>query len=1590
MVTRNEGLNFYGGTTVKFSPRSVRLVNTAGLLLLMLLVMSTSAFAQGSIFGTVSNTDASIPANGEISFVGYLDNTDEEIRIETSDGAGYDAGNWFDDFQNYLTEAPGNPYDYHFYNSANGEGFQLSAAIPNNSFQQENVTLAPVSWPAAPADLTGVTLSGTSVLLQWTGAGGLTYHVYRRMASSNGSLFRIDDPSGSLAGGVSTTYYVDNGVSGGGSYSYLIIARDASGNLSPHSAVITVNTAALDAPVLTSIDPTTGTATGGTLITIYGSGFDPAGAQVLFGTSPVVATVVSPFEMTATTPAGTVGAVLDITVTNAASGLSSNTLVGGFTYAANADPVLAAIGNRSVTEGEPLRFSVSATDVDGATPLLSTTTLPTGASFVDNGGGNGTFSWNPTYTDAGAYPVTFYATDGVVPTAIDSEAVVITVIEAGNQPPVITSTIGDQSVAENGTLSLSIEASDPDGTTPTLSAALTGTGALADNMAFTDNTDGTGSFAFNPDFTQAGVYSVAFRAEDGLAVDSLVVQITVTEFNQPPVLAAIGPQSTAEDVPLTFIVTANDPDGTTPVLTTSTLPGTAVFTDNGDGTGSFGWTPGFADAGDHNVTFYATDATFPADIDSELVVITVTDAGNQAPVITSAFVPLTLAEGDSLFVLLEATDADGTTPQLSALMENGDPLVANMIFADSANGRGVLEFRPGFTQAGAYSVAFIASDGALADTALLNVTVTDAGNLPPVFAAVGDFSVNEGNQLVINVSATDPDGAIAPTLSVSTTLNHYTFVNNGDGTGILTYDPTFMDAGTDTVSFVALDFGTPQRTATAISVVTTVDINQAPTLSAPGPFSVKAGKLLQFTVTAVDSTDPIPGHRVLLSTIGLPTNATFADNGDNTGTFSFTPTESQAGIIPMTFLAVDQGTPQLSATLPVNITVVVQNHPPVFGAIAPQIVTEGETLTISVSATDVDGTIPSLDTTKAPAGSAFTDNGDGTGLFTFTPDYYGHTRLTSVTFKAYDGIDVVRSLVLIQVNDAGNQSPEFDSIPAPSLTEGETLTQVVSATDPDRDPLILAVDESVMDLPANAAFVDNGDGTGTFTFEPDFTQSGFYDVYIAAFDGPVDGETTLSDTIIMTVGVIEFGNHDPVLTEIPDQTTGETLTLTFSVTATDIDGDSLVLYTGVLPANASFQDMNYGNGAFTFNPDYTQQGTHEVWFYATDLTATDSQMVTITVIDMNRPPAVFPPVGNTIYEGDTAIYIVEGTDPDGSFPLLGATLSGTDTLATHMTFVDTQDGFGTLTFIPGPTQGGPSSNPTRYYVAFSATDADYPDVTEYASNVTIRVIDRNFAPVLSFPFGGEGPFTLDEGASIEVIAILTDPDMVADFPSMTIENPPDSNYTFNYNAVLGRGVFTFSPDFTQDGVYNVRFIGIDERNAADTAVVSITVNDAGNQAPTFIGTSTDTLRVPINYIYDIVVEASDPELDSITLVAEPMLTGASWTDNGDGTWIYSFIMDSSSLGSVYEVTFIATDYPAQACDTLVVYSIGVSFLRGDMDQDNIYTVNDLALMIDFLFREGQPPAIEEISDVDKDGRTSISDLSYLIFYMYKNGPPPLP
>jgi hypothetical protein len=190
------------------------------------------------------NADFSVPVISEFSFFGYLDNTDEEIRIESCFGAGYDAGYWYDDFQNYLTEAPGNPYIYYFYNDALNQGYVLSDVIPDNSFQPEDIILEPVIWPEAPSGFSGFTNDDFNAELSWDVVPGQTYRIYRRSASSNGSFFRVDDILGSQSNpGVSESPYIDNTVIYGSSYHYFLISRDSQGNFSPHSSFIHIDVA---------------------------------------------------------------------------------------------------------------------------------------------------------------------------------------------------------------------------------------------------------------------------------------------------------------------------------------------------------------------------------------------------------------------------------------------------------------------------------------------------------------------------------------------------------------------------------------------------------------------------------------------------------------------------------------------------------------------------------------------------------------------------------------------------------------------------------------------------------------------------------------------------------------------------------------------------------------------------------------------------------------------------------------------------------------------------------------------------------------------------------------------------------------------------------------------------------------------------------------------------------------------------------------------------------------------------------------------------------------------------------------------------
>jgi len=92
-----------------------------------------------------------------------------------------------------------------------------------------------------------------------------------------------------------------------------------------------------------------------------------------------------------------------------------------FTYT-NQAPALSPIGNKTVSEGQAITFTVSATDPDNDSLEYSAAGLPQGATFNP---ATRTFSWTPAHSQIGTYNnLIFTVSDGNL---LDSEPIIITV-----------------------------------------------------------------------------------------------------------------------------------------------------------------------------------------------------------------------------------------------------------------------------------------------------------------------------------------------------------------------------------------------------------------------------------------------------------------------------------------------------------------------------------------------------------------------------------------------------------------------------------------------------------------------------------------------------------------------------------------------------------------------------------------------------------------------------------------------------------------------------------------------------------------------------------------------------------------------------------------------------------------------------------------------------------------------------------------------------------------------------------------------------------------------------------------------------------
>ena len=650
------------------------------------------------------------------------------------------------------------------------------------------------------------------------------------------------------------------------------------------------------------------------------------------------------------------------------SGLSDSAAVEITVAHINRAPALAAIETKTVAENTALEFDLPGSDPDKEDEgklVYSAETLPEGAVLEGNH-----FSWTPTYEQSGVYPLKFTVSDGRLS---DSKETTVTVTHV-NRPPLLE-TIAAQQVKENEALTFTVIGSDPD-------AEDAGKIKItAENLPQGARFDTTGNqFSWTPTFEQSGVYTVGFVLRDAAGLtDTKETPITVEHVNRTPVFPAQAAQTVDENQPLVYkLVPAQDADKEDEgklVYTAKDLPQGAVFDAKNL---TLNWTPTFDQSGKYTITFSVTDGAFTVE---QPLTITVNHV-NRPPVVTQP----------------EAQQADEHVPwnytvkysdpdkedegKLTLTAENlppgatFDPMTATF------------SWTPTYDQSGSYEALTVkASDPAgLSDEKNFTLTVNHVNRVPKL-EAVATLTANENEAVRFTLTATDPDKEDEGKLKFSA-ANLPQGAQLDAASGAFSWTPSFLQAGTYTVTFKVTDGG--GLSAEQNAQITVTDVNHAPQFKAIENVSGKENEPLTLTVSA---TDEDTDNKLTYSAENLPSGAKF---DAQSGVLSWTPDYDQAGDYSVTFHVSDG---KEEAANSVRLTVGNVNRAPQISGPSNEETQAGEPLSFSYSGSDADGDELSYEASGLPSGASF-----NAGSFSWTPDE-NQAGSYAISVSVSDGTD---------------------------------------------------------------------------------------------------------------------------------------------------------------------------------------------------------------------------------------------------------------------------------------------------------------------------------------------------------------------------------------------------------------------------------------------------------------------------------------------------------------------------------------------------------------------------------------------------------
>ncbi|UEQ08071.1 putative Ig domain-containing protein [Pectobacterium versatile] len=1112
----------------------------------------------------------------------------------------------------------------------------------------------------------------------------------------------------------------------------------------------------------------------------------------------------------------------------------------------------------------------------------------------------------------------------------------LTLTASNNASPVVSGTIAAQSIAQGGSLNITVPAgtfTDPDGDTLTLSATLADGTALPAWLSFNP---ATGTFSGTPANGDVGSLTIKVTATDGSnASVSTTFGLTVTNVNDAPVVATpIPAQSVAQDGSLSFTVPAGtftDPDGDTLTLSATLADGTALpaWLSFNPATGTFSGTPANGDVDSLTIKVTATDGS-SASV-STTFGLTVTNV-NDAPVVATPIPAQSVAQDGSLSFTVPAgtfTDPDGDTLTLSATLADGTALPAWLSFNPAT---GTFSGTPANGDVGSLTIKVTATDGSNASVSTtFGLTVTNVNDAPVVSGTIAAQSIAQGGSLSVTVPAgtfTDPDG---DTLTLSATLADGTalpsWLSFNPATGTFSGTPANGDVGSLTIKVTATD-GSNASVSTTFGLTVT-NVNDAPVVSGTiAAQSIAQGGSLNVTVPAGTFTDPDGDTLTLSATLAdgtaLPAWLSF---NPATGTFSGTPASGDIGNLTIKVTATDGSSASVSTTFSLTVTT-VNEAPVVSGTIAAQSIAQGGNLNVTIPAgtfTDPDGDTLTLSATLADGTAlpSWLSFNPATGTFSGTPAN-GDVGSLTIKVTATDGsnasVSTTFGLTVTNVNDAPVVS---GTIPAQNIAQGGSLNITVPAdtfTDPDGDTLTLSA--TLADGTALPSWLSFNPATGTFSGTPANGDVGSLTIKVTATDG---SNASISTTFGLTVTNV---NDAPVVsTPIPPQNVAQGGGFNFTVpdgTFSDPDGDTLTLSATLANGSPlpSWLRFDPTIGTFSGTPGNADVGTLVIRVTATDGSNTSiSTSFGLTVTNTNDAPVVATPIPpQSVAQGGGFNFTVpDGTfsDPDGDTLTLSATLANGSPLPSWLRFDPT---IGTFSGTPGNADVG------TLVIRVTATDGSN---TSISTSFGLTVTNVNDAPMVATPIppqsvaqGGGFNFTVPDGT-------FSDPDGDTLTLSATLANGSPLPSWLRFDPTIG--TFSGTPGNADVGTLVIRVTATDGSNTSISTSFGLTVTNV-NDAPV-VSTPIPPQSVDQGGGFNFTVPDgtfSDPDGDTLTLSAT-LANGSplpSWLRFDPTIGTFSGTPGNADVGTLV-IRVTATDGSNTSISTSFGLTVTSSFVSGD-------------------------------------------------------------